>query len=191
MFVFSVLTVDDKWNPLSARIPLDSARILGFSFIVTTSKTDRSGSGRRLTLKRDGPHQSQLIDDIANFIRESRIRRGDVLMSRWKTVGSSRETNLKLTKEMMSTTLKKAAAAFGLDARQFSCHSLRTGGATQLAASGANSNMIERVGGWTTRNGGRAAGYQRSTPYDHGALGAIDSRNGGRQLSATDISHVG
>ena len=187
----SVLTVDNKWNPLSVNTSLDSTRILGFRFVVTTSKTDRSGSGRRLTLKRDGPNQSQLIDDIASFIRESRIRRGDVLMSRWKTVGSSRETNLKLTKEMMSTTLKKAAAAFGLDARQFSCHSLRTGGATQLAASGANSNMIERVGGWTTRNGGRAAGYQRSTLYDHGALGAIDSRNGGRQLSATDISHVG
>ena len=185
----TILTTDGKTKSLPYVNDLDDSSISGLKFVVTTSKTDKSGQGRHLTLLREGVYQSQLVDDLVRHVRESKIHEGDVFMSRWKSTRCN-NTNRKLTKRMVSTALKLAATAFGLDSCNFSPHSLRSGGATQLAASGANLNMIDRVGGWVNRSAGRAAGYQRSTTFDYGALGGIDSREQ-RRLSITNLSSTG
>lgn len=184
----NVLTMNGVTISLEDSLLVSDNCIHGFKFVITCSKTDKFGNGRFLVLLKDGASQSLLVRDLMSHVRESKIRRGDVFMSRWKGCGDNRkETNLKLTSKMVSHALKTAATAFGLDSCHFSPHSLRSGGATQLAVSGASANHIDRVGGWGNKTGGRAAGYQRSTPYDHGALGSVDGKRKVGSLTTRDL----
>ncbi len=53
-----------------------------------------------------------------------------------------------LTYTMMVDTIKLCATAFGFDPARFASHSLRIGGATQLAANGASQELIQMMGRW-------------------------------------------
>jgi hypothetical protein len=53
-----------------------------------------------------------------------------------------------LTYTMMVDTIKQCAAAFGFDPSRFASHSLRIGGATQLAANGVSQDLIQMMGRW-------------------------------------------
>ncbi|ETK95459.1 hypothetical protein L915_01607 [Phytophthora nicotianae] len=50
--------------------------------------------------------------------------------------------------EEVADTLKQAASAMGLDARLYSTHSIRIGGATELMNSGADRLVIKLMGRW-------------------------------------------
>lgn len=53
-----------------------------------------------------------------------------------------------LTYAMMQDTIKACAEAFGFDPDRFATHSLRIGGASQLAANGASQDLIRMMGRW-------------------------------------------
>ncbi|ETK84878.1 hypothetical protein F441_10378 [Phytophthora nicotianae CJ01A1] len=61
--------------------------------------------------------------------------------------------------EELSKVLKEAAAANGYDPQQFSCHSLRSGGASALIGEGADSTTIKLHGRWKSNS------FQRYTHY--------------------------
>ncbi|ETL91409.1 hypothetical protein L917_10039 [Phytophthora nicotianae] len=54
--------------------------------------------------------------------------------------------------EELSKVLKEAAAANGYDPQQFSCHSLRSGGASALIGGGADSTTIKLHGRWKSNS---------------------------------------
>ena len=153
------------------------------TFVIKSSKADQGGQGRFLSLTREGTLQSQLVDDFVSFLRASKTSSNDYLMSRWK-LGK----NLKLTRKVLTSLLKAAAEAKGLPGTSFALHSLRIGGATQMAASSSDSGMIDRVGGWASgKSMNKSARYKRSTVLDYGALGSIDKGGGRSVVASTDI----
>ena len=153
------------------------------TFVIKSSKADQGGQGRFLSLTRDGALQSRLVDDFVSFLRASKTSDEDYLMSRWK-----QGRNLKLTRKMLTSLLKDAAEAKGLPRACFALHSLRIGGATQMAASSSDSGMIERVGGWSSgKSANKSARYRRGTVLDYGALGSIDKGEKGSIVVSDDI----
>ena len=161
----------------------DVAIVKSVTFVIKSSKADQGGQGRFLSLDRGGILQNQLVDDLVHFLRDSKTTDDDYLMSRWKN-----GRNLKLTRKVLTGLLKAAAAAKGLPGACFALHSLRIGGATQMAASSSDSGMIDRVGGWTSGNSvNKSARYRRGTTLDHGALGSIDKGGKGTVVRSDHI----
>lgn len=65
----------------------------------------------------------------------------------------------------LAMVIKRAASAMGEDASRYSCHSLRSGGATALLAAGVDSTTIKLHGRWASDT------FQRYTRYSE-AIGA-------------------
>lgn len=161
------------------------------TFVIKSSKSDQTGKGRFLSLTREGGFQNQLVNDVVRFLRSSATEDNHFFMSRCK-----RGRNLKLTRKVLTDVLKAAAEAKGLSGACFALHSLRIGGATQMAASSSDPGMIDRVGGWSLtsseacRSSKISLGYRRSTVLDHGAVGAIDSCDMKLIVGATDVKKM-
>lgn len=161
---------------------IDSRRVHSVEFVITSSKADQHGVGRFVYLKREGLRQTELLENLLNFLQISGTHSEDLFMSRWRS-----GKNLKLNRRMVTKAIKAAAEAFGLPPGCFSIHCLRIGGATQMAAIEGESGMIERVAGWAPNRASASSLYKRSTSLDHGAIGSLDRAPGDKIL---DSSHL-
>eukprot|EP00644_Phytophthora_capsici_P011251 jgi/Phyca11/110429/e_gw1.18.207.1 len=118
------------------------------------SKTDQHGRGTSRRLMRSGHPRVCPVLGAAILLElaiQNHLQPTDPICS------FSRSRTLKA--DELSKVLKAAAAANGFDAKQFSCHSLRSGGASALIGGGADSTTIKLHGRWKSDT------FQRYTHY--------------------------
>jgi len=164
------------------RLPLSSASDISDIIIdLCSSKSDRDGHGRRLTISRaNGPTDSNFIDTLYTFTAKASHKfPDDPFLSRYR--GQRRK---KLHRGMVSNALKFAARHFGIDELYFSTHSLRIGGATAGAAGGRSRSSLCRLGGWSELSTSDAI-YRHITPQDRGILSLVD--DGSHLFSTRDL----
>jgi hypothetical protein len=146
---------------------------------LNSSKADRHGKGRYLSVSRDqGSNASHIIDVAISFcLRAGHRLSSEPLLSRyWKG------RHKKLHRGMVSSALKTAATHFGFDSLYFSSHSLRIGAATCGEAAGRSRPSLCRMGGWSLNSNSDGL-YRHATPQDTGILSARDQ---GSYLLCTD-----
>jgi hypothetical protein len=164
------------------RLALSSAAEISDIIIdLCSSKADRDGKGRRLTISRaNGPTDRNFIDTLYTFtVRAAHKFPDDPFLSRYR--GHRRK---KLHRGMVNNALKFAARHFGIDELYFSTHSLRIGGATAGAAGGRSRSSLCRLGGWSELSASDAL-YRHTTPQDRGILSLVDE--GSHLLSTRDL----
>ena len=96
-------------------------------------------------LERRTPAESQLLDDLVEWMIRSGTKDTDELLTRYDEQGSRRS----ITRNDATTALKKGAAAVGLDPKRYSSKSLRGGLATAAAEAGMPKDELNARGGWT------------------------------------------
>lgn len=143
----------------------EAGRLVGADLTIRSSKTDVKGKGRFLYLGRRTPLESELLDDLHSWVCRSKVGDEDALLSTGTRV---------LMRSDVARAIKAAATAHRLDARKFSPHSLRVGGATTMERAGVSQLEIQRVGGWAAVGGTVVRSYGRSTRLDKGALAVND-----------------
>ena len=175
---------------------IDRKQIESALFIVRSGKAGNETN--YLFLGRKSKIESQLLDDIVEWSQLSGVQRGDPFLSRYKLHGS-RNRRKRLTRRMISSALKIAAAAFGMDAVAFASHSLRIGGATSLKAKGGSRDTIKRIAGSTagwSQNSCADEIYQLGTEFDDNVLSRLDdnalsiSRTCFRVLTAEEVRRL-
>jgi len=114
---------------------------------LVSSKTVRSLKTQLLpkVLGRRTPAESQLLDDLVEWMICSGTKNGDELLTRYDEQGSRRS----ITRRDATTALKNGAAAVGLDPKRYSSKSLRGGLATAAAEAGMPKEELNARGGWT------------------------------------------
>ncbi|OWY98465.1 hypothetical protein PHMEG_00030766 [Phytophthora megakarya] len=150
--------------------------------IIRGSKTDQEGRGcaRRLTRSGHGlvcPVLAAVI--LLQLADQHALHPTDAICS----FSSTRM----LKAEELSKVIKAAASASGFDPQNYSCHSLRSGGATALLAGGADSATVKLHGRW------RSSTFQRYTHYNdnvgsHLAAVMAGTANIGNTSSARPLS---
>ena len=86
------------------------------------------------------PRAFELVREMFAWAQEARPRYDDAFLMHKGTSMISYEN--------MSAAIKAIASALGFDPSRFSMHSLRIGGASALAASGAPTYYIQKMGRW-------------------------------------------
>jgi hypothetical protein len=115
-------------------------------FINRSNKTDNKGIGARYILSRSNPVDSQLLDDMVDFIswRGQPCHEEDIFFS------LRRNGRLKrLTYSMLSKMIKALAEPFQLDPAHLQTYGLRIGGATAVDFAGHDNSVLEAVGSWS------------------------------------------
>jgi hypothetical protein len=148
----------------------DPTQVKSILFVSRSSKNDRAGRGRYMYLQRKSASESELLETVAQWCKESGVQRGDPLLCRY-CCGRRKLLHSK----MVNTALKVMAASFGYAsvAFAFSSHSLRIGGATSMIAAGVNRERVRVLGGWA--EGGCDEIYELNTPLDDNALSISSS----------------
>jgi hypothetical protein len=163
-------------------VALCSLPILSAILVIRSSKSDLIGKGRYLHLGRHTTMESELLDDLIWWCINSQIQPADPLLCRYK----HNDRRKLLTSRMISIAIKLVAKAFGFDSTFFASHSLRIGGMTTLIASGADRNVVRKIGGWSETSSCDLI-YDRNTPTDRGTM-AIESTK--LNLSSSDIKRL-
>ena len=143
--VFGVLSaqgIEQSIYPKDAhKFPVESLQSVAIT--VHSAKNDRHGEGHRMFFR---PHENSLTFgfdlpiDMFLYAQEARPRNDDAfLMYGGKHM---------LTSARMTEVLREIAHLFNFDPKRFSMHSLRIGGASALAASGAPTHYIQKMGRW-------------------------------------------
>jgi len=110
---------------------------------VHSAKNDWQGEGHRMyfrTVNDTAPRAFELVREMFAWAQEARPRYDDAFLMYKGTFMVSYEN--------MSAAIKAIASALGFDPSRFSMHSLRIGGASALAASGAPTHYIQKMGRW-------------------------------------------
>ena len=143
----------------------DPKQVVAMLFVSHSSKNDKAGRGAYLYLQRKSPSESELLETVVEWCIESGVQKGDPLLCRY-----CQGRRKLLTRQMVNTSLKVMAAAFGYEslAFAFSSHSLRIGGATTMISAGVEKERVRRLGGWA--EGGCEEIYELSNPLDDNAL---------------------
>ena len=118
----------------------------------------------------------QLVQDLLDFcVREGGV--GDTPLFSRVRKGRKKLLNY----DMVVAGVKAAAAACGLDPKDFSSHSYRIGGATAMCAAGWSRTKIQQRGGWSELSDTDLI-YALSLPSDTASGGS-----GERQVTVDDI----
>lgn len=144
----------------------DVAQVVRVLFVSRSSKNDKAGRGQYMYLQRKSADESELLEVIVQWCKESGVQKGDPFLCRY--FDGRRKM---LTRKMINTSLKEIATVFGFSsvAFAFSSHSLRIGGATTMIAAGADKERVRRLGGWAA-DGCCDEIYELATPLDDNAL---------------------
>lgn len=111
----------------------------GLVVTIRRSKTDQLAHGRRVGLPYTGSPETCPVRSFERWIEASGITEGAIFrpITRHGKILRNR-----LTSHAVATTVKRWVQQVGLDARQFSGHSLRSGLATAASISGASERAI-------------------------------------------------
>ena len=112
-----------------------------FILRIRMSKTDKSGSGRELTIEASNDSVSCPVKILEEFLRSDYWEEGDFLFR------SGIHNDKKLSVSLLSNLVKRVAREAGLKGR-FSSHSLCIGGATAGMMGGMSMEQIRAVGHW-------------------------------------------
>lgn len=143
--VFGVATIDSPEQLISPReahlYPFES--VVSVSITAHSGKTDWEGEGHRLyftvndTLNGYG---FDLVRTMFGYAQRARPKDNDAFLMH-------SDTNM-LKYDRMNAAIKDIASKFKFDPSRFSMHSLRIGGASALAAAGAPTHYIQKMGRW-------------------------------------------
>ena len=135
--------------------------------LITAWSTKTRSKGKVLTLDRTTAAESQLLDDLLDWVRASATRADEPVL------GIRRDGTLStMTRAMASFAIKRCAVSFGMPPQYFSLHSLRRGGATAAKSAGVPREERKRVGDWSTK-GDNDLVYTTAV-RDRGALAVAD-----------------
>jgi hypothetical protein len=110
-----------------------------------------------------------------------------MFFSKWEILGNGKAYLKKLTRGMVSNTLKIMAAANGLPPEHFSSHCLRIGGSTELASSGINNATACEVGVWAR---GSTSSYKYPEPTSASGAGVLNLTYGKRAFNMRDMNRM-
>jgi site-specific recombinase XerD len=110
----------------------------GLTVTLRRSKTDQAGAGRKVGIPYGGTPATCPVRAVQAWLEASSLTDGPLLRSvdRHGRMGAS------LSDRAVALTVKRYAAAAGLNAEQFAGHSLRAGLATSAAAAGVSERAI-------------------------------------------------
>jgi len=110
------------------------------------SKMDQKGRGRVLRhVRQHSNHQACIVQELEQWVATLRDQFG--LADDRYLFSLPGESDL--TSEKLATAMKQCCVRMGIKSELVSCHSLRFGGATMLAASGLPYYIIAYYGGWS------------------------------------------
>ena len=135
--------------------------------LITAWSTKTRSRGKYLTLDRTTVAESQLLDDLLNWVRISATRDDEPVLS----IRKDGTLNV-MTRGMASFAIKRCAASFGMPSQYFSLHSLRRGGAAAAKSAGIPRDEMKRVGDWSA-NSDNDLVYTTAV-RDRGALAVAD-----------------
>ena len=184
-----ILTGHRRASPWELTPAIATAEVERVLLVIRSSKCDKTGRGRYLYISRRTPHESQLLDDLIHWCRESGVTKGDPLFCRYQVGAKGRLGRLILTNKMVSEALKTMAAVFGFDVCFFTTHSLRIGGATTMLALGVSTRDVEKTGGWANPVTLQRV-YDQNTCHDLGTLSVIDASIGSELLTYENVQHL-
>jgi hypothetical protein len=170
---FNIQEVNSYYNKMSWDLNeshiqhLESANI-----ILRTSKTSRRGQACHLFLNRKGGiEEMDLLIALARVMKDSEVTNNDPLMCRYK------DGRRRLLRRIdVQNLLVEAADHFQLNNKNFTLHSLRSGGATSQRAAGASKDDVDRRGRWV-KNSQSSDIYYCRTSLEGGTLtSSLDNR---------------
>ena len=156
-----------RWSYTDLRKPGVCEKITRATLAVRSSKTSKKPL--YLQLGRCTMAESQLLDDLITWGRTSRSLPGEPLLSRRE--GSGHGSYKALTAKMATMALKHSATLFQLEARFFTLHSLRIGGATANKSAGVPRNDYKAVANWSEKSDNDE--LYTSTVRGHGTLAHV------------------
>jgi integrase len=115
----------------------------GIKILLPRSKTDQEGAGRLVAIRRGANPATCPVRALKAWIEVTGIVSGS-LFRRVDRHGNIKDS---MTAQSVALVVKRAAEAAGLDASQYSGHSLRAGFVTQGAINGATETNIMRQTG--------------------------------------------
>jgi len=111
------------------------------------SKTDQEGDGRKVGIQYGTRWETCPVRGLEEWMERSQMKSGPIFR-RFDRFGQV--TKHRLSAQSVALVVKEAARSAGLDADQYSGHSLRAGSATQGAKSGAGESVIMKQTGHTS-----------------------------------------
>jgi hypothetical protein len=133
--------------------------IASMKVTLQSAKNDQKRTGHNLLFTSALPQGSlNIVQVVYDWAHTARLHPGAILMSLWDATSRS-YIQLKYTE--LRDAIKATARAFDFEQCQFSCHSLRIGGASALRAGGAPDSLIQLLGRWHSMSTSLA--YQASS----------------------------
>lgn len=137
-------------------------------------------------VRRDaGGLESQLFQDILDWITMAKLRKGDFFFSRNTAKRDGTVTNLKLTTKALTTMMKSTASSQGIDPNRISAKSLRKALGSSLTHSNIPKGIVNSIGRWSKDSNVCAQHYVSGHGEVTGAMSA-----GVKRVTNEDISHV-
>ena len=130
------------FSPAAAHLH-DRSMLIGVSIKIRSAKNDQGGRGYRYYFERNKDISEQSSFDLVldMFLLASAARQEG-------TSAFFSHENYLLPYHLFNSTIKNMATANGQDPSRYSCHSLRIGGATLLAATNFPDYIIQNMGRW-------------------------------------------
>ena len=119
----------------------------GMIVTLRQSKTDQEGEGRKVGIQYGTRWETCPVRGLQEWMEQSKAQSGPIFR-RFDRFGQV--TKHRLSAQSVALVVKDAARSAGLDATQYSGHSLRAGSATQGAKSGAGESVIMKQTGHTS-----------------------------------------
>ncbi len=182
--VFFVTVAGNRLMPWEVTKELLSSTVCSGTMSIVSSKNIIDGVARTLFLSRVSQVESQLLDDILQWCWESAVKESDIFFSRYRADGRGTIRRKQLIPRMVGTSLKEAAATFGLPATMFSTHCNRIACASDLAAYGLSDSELKKFIGWKSDS---SLLYQRGSEKDPSALRAGAT---GETLTVSDVANL-
>ena len=135
------------------------------SIFLDRSKGDPLGKGATRFFPRQPGANFCLVTVVYRYVREAKLRPGDYFF------GGPRFT---VYDSLVANTMKKTAAAAGLDAARVALHSLRVGGLVSLFAAGAPAHLMVLAGRWASESS--FVQYMRATMEQYNTIAAALNR---------------
>jgi hypothetical protein len=117
--------------------------IIGCYLTIKDSKNDPSGEGSRYPYTRVLLRSPSCLYDFTEVLYDWAVFARPVTNDPFFSSGA-----FKLSPTVLNKWLSTVATKFTLDPKRISSHSLRIGGASNLAASGVNDYVIQKMGRW-------------------------------------------
>lgn len=119
----------------------------GLEVLLRRSKNDQEGEGVTVGIPMGSDVQTCPVRSVTTWLEVSGITSGAVFRSADRSVGLTA-----IDSRTVARVIKATAEAAGLDASEYSGHSLRAGLATTAAKAGKPEHVIQKHGRWKTRD---------------------------------------